>query len=83
MKSKCLKIYLKNRKLFIHVTGMDLTDLQERIGLVYEIVKAIGKSQGLKDLMEPGDIHDVGVVTDDPDYFVILKEGRINIINPI
>lgn len=83
MKSQCLKIYLKNRKVFIHVTGMSLKDLIDRPGLVYEIVKAIGKSQGLPDLQEPGDIHDLDIVSEYPDYFVNLNEGIIRIINPI
>lgn len=83
MKSQCLKIYLKNRKVFIHVSGITLKDLQERVGLVYEIVKAIGKSQGLPELENPGDIYDVEIVSDYPDYFVDLRNGIIRIITPI
>jgi hypothetical protein len=83
MKSQCLKISIRNRKVFLHITGMPVRDLLDRPSLVYEILKTLGKSQGLPDLMNPGDIYDLNVVEEYPDYFIVLKNGTISIMNPI
>lgn len=67
----------------MHIAGMPLKDLLDRPSLVYEILKTLGKSQSLPELMNPGEIYDLDIVEECPDYFIVLKDGTIGVFNPI
>ena len=81
MKTDCLKVYVKRKKVFLLVYGISHADLMKNYGLIYEILKTIGKKMSVPELMEPEDIGGVSIEKEFADYVVEVKNGNIKILD--
>lgn len=81
MKTNCLKVYVKRRKVFLAIYGMPLKELLENYGLIYEILKTIGQKMNDSELINPEEISGACVESEYPDYAVKVDKGDIKIID--
>lgn len=81
MKTDCVKVYVKRKKVFLAVYGINQKELLENYGLIYEILKTIGKRMSVPELLEPEDIGGVSIETEFPDYVIKVDKGDIKIID--
>lgn len=79
--NKCLKVKIKQKKVWILVLGCPCEELLSNQSLVYEILKTIGHQMGIDYLKELEDFSDVQIESEHPDFVVKVCNGKIDVVD--
>lgn len=79
----CIKVRLKNKKIWILVLGYPLKSLLNDHSLVFEIIKTIGQKMNIDYMKNSEEFHELDIENEHPDFVVRLKDGIIEVIDII
>lgn len=79
--NKCLRVTINGKRHWFCIIGCDLNELSKNRGLIYEIVRTIGLSQGIESLKNPNEIIDVKIEQEHPDFIVKVHKGQIDVVD--
>lgn len=79
--NKCLRITVNGKRHWFYIIGCDLNELSHNMGLIFEIVRTIGLSQGIESLKNPEEIVDVKIEQEHPDFIVKVYHGQIEVVD--